>query len=752
MAKSDKVAIQLAPKRGNIRVLLSVTFGLIIEARGQQLDLSCSTTLADLLRSGFNYWDLNGYKVTCPSHCEPIQGTPICDSDAVTPYFAESSRICPAAFAEGWPGGWYTMHVGTCEYELRGDTVQSIQPDALITARKAAAHEQSHNYTDANLSSVTISPGAEPTASPTIRADTVRVGGGHGVSFQCPANYHAVQYCGSGENLDCDGYSSWMLCEKLPSAYVSSTSVWYTTTGGQQFELHCPSGHVVTGGCFSGSACDCLGARLKLRCTKFDLVDTYGHEMLDAAGMFECRRLKDSQAITGICNSGSDFDCLSTTHAVEYFRNIHRYTAAVKLSQPLTRSPTITRSPTESPTESPSESPPQKGGKSASMSNGDILMIVIFPLLAMLGCSVLAYRRGIGCFDRFRRNNILLQDANEALFDANNDGEQDIQVGNGAMLDNGQPDNGFANNVNERNFHACLICGDEFDADADAGVCCSGNPAHALCNGCFTVFVKSLQSEREIFSCRFFGPDGRTRCASEPFRMEVIQKHLSGADFREYVTAQRLLCERQTEIAVEKKYQIEIKQARQQAYDAARDPVKIIRLEAKRIFGEVLITLPNTPQSRVKENLADQCPHCGYVYNGVVGCMDVQCSNDSCRKHFCGWCLEAHIPDNATFRQRHDIVKNCKFSRNRESSYCVGDYDAVCFERHRSRLEDHLDTLHPVIAKGVVAVCAKDLSRCGFKSLVDAWARHRSEHGDFDEKRAPVALAVQSGLKGRHYR
>ena len=296
------------------------------------LSLNCGTTLVGLLEdSAFSPY-IN-YMVTCPSDCQPIRGKPICNSDTL---YAKSSPICPAASAQGWSSPWYDMILTNCEYSLEGASERSMQSTHGNSRNFSTTHLRTQNQT------LKINRSNENPIR-TINANTVRVGGKHGEKFPCPDHYYAVQYCGSGQNLDCDGLSSWMLCEELPTSTVNSSTDWYSTTGDQQFTLDCPEGYVVTGGCFSGSAKDCEGERLKLRCTMFNSVTVYGTQNYKKGQIFECPQLQPNQAITGICNSGSNPDCLGS-HAIEYFRSINTDTWAFQLFQPPTSSPT--RSPT----------------------------------------------------------------------------------------------------------------------------------------------------------------------------------------------------------------------------------------------------------------------------------------------------------------------------------------------------------------------------------------------------------------------
>ena len=85
-------------------------------------------------------------------------------------------------------------------------------------------------------------------------------------------------------------------------------------------------------------------------------------------------------------------------------------------------------------------------------------------------------------------------------------------------------------------------------------------------------------------------------------------------------------------------------------------------------------------RTKIRSFITDQmtlyCPHCGTAFYDFEGCFVIQCASSSCRKLFCGWCLET----STNSKESHEHVKNCPFNVR------PGHYHGTLEDFHRNNL------------------------------------------------------------------
>lgn len=131
----------------------------------------------------------------------------------------------------------------------------------------------------------------------------------------CPVYYAATGLCGSGKNADCNGYHFRLHCCNLNSG-VQSNCQWSGAKYGVLWK--CPSGQIMGGGCGSGRNADCskTGTKqyIETLCCDYDgvTVDSSSYTISGRYGeVVEC---PTGHVITGMCGSGSNGDCSNNNY------------------------------------------------------------------------------------------------------------------------------------------------------------------------------------------------------------------------------------------------------------------------------------------------------------------------------------------------------------------------------------------------------------------------------------------------------
>ena len=134
----------------------------------------------------------------------------------------------------------------------------------------------------------------------------------HGDKTICPAYYVAKGVCGSGGNLDCDGFSFELQCCNIN---IVQQNCAFVAGGYGQFAT-CLKGQMVGGGCGSGKNLDCghsgISSASEALCCDYDgivLEDGEDSTYVIKGGYGERVVCPKGSAVTSICGSGSKLDC-----------------------------------------------------------------------------------------------------------------------------------------------------------------------------------------------------------------------------------------------------------------------------------------------------------------------------------------------------------------------------------------------------------------------------------------------------------
>ena len=91
---------------------------------------------------------------------------------------------------------------------------------------------------------------------------------------------------------------------------------------------------------------------------------------------------------------------------------------------------------------------------------------------------------------------------------------------------------------------------------------------------------------------------------------------------------------------------------------------------------EVDSELKTLIRSFITDQMTMYCPHCSAAFYDFEGCFVIHCASSSCRKLFCGWCLET----STNSKELHEHLKNCPFNVK------PGHYYGTIEDFHRNNL------------------------------------------------------------------
>jgi hypothetical protein len=140
--------------------------------------------------------------------------------------------------------------------------------------------------------------------------------GGYGADIVCDQpNSFVTQFCGSGENADCSGYTAnhtsaygILQCATSSVDLGRKSDKWIPTTS--SYTMMCPVGTVLTGACVSGSGADCDGKFGKIRCTDYERLKPSNDAPGKVSGYFQTPVLGPGAVGVGVCNGGKNAgDC-----------------------------------------------------------------------------------------------------------------------------------------------------------------------------------------------------------------------------------------------------------------------------------------------------------------------------------------------------------------------------------------------------------------------------------------------------------
>lgn len=137
----------------------------------------------------------------------------------------------------------------------------------------------------------------------------------YGSTATCPAGLAVSQYCGSGENANCDGNYGWIQCDVPFDQDMSKSSYTIQRTDVSETSA-CDANFVITSICFSGKNSDCDGFRSVIGCTPV-LGSTQDPQSMCAADPskgddFVSIVAPAMYALTAYCNGGENQDCTCT--------------------------------------------------------------------------------------------------------------------------------------------------------------------------------------------------------------------------------------------------------------------------------------------------------------------------------------------------------------------------------------------------------------------------------------------------------
>ncbi len=237
----------------------------------------------------------------------------------------------------------------------------------------------------------------------------------------------------------------------------------------------------------------------------------------------------------------------------------------------------------------------------------------------------------------------------------------------------------------------CVSCMD----DCAEGVACSTGE-HFLCSPCLADYIRT-QAEGEDVSDRMRGEDLLCivpNCQSDPLEdhliMEVISKQKNFTKC--FLRLKKKAIETAAFSEVERR--------------VAREKAELARL--------LKDDVPEYHRRHIQEDILTlRCPRCKQAFNDFNGCLDLECSRQGCKIHFCGLCL-ADCGDDA-----HAHVANCAANPNQDKSVFVSAevYARVQKERRQKMLTDYLNNtiVDKAIRAEVIRRAGKDFQDLGLK-------------------------------------
>mmetsp|Transcript_39773 Transcript_39773/g.78214 ORF Transcript_39773/g.78214 Transcript_39773/m.78214 type:complete len:314 (+) Transcript_39773:1-942(+) len=235
----------------------------------------------------------------------------------------------------------------------------------------------------------------------------------------------------------------------------------------------------------------------------------------------------------------------------------------------------------------------------------------------------------------------------------------------------------------------CLVCGE--DGSLASGVECDGKEPHFQCNDCFAGYVANESTDElrllEKRDCKVLCPVHKTdpaTCASQPFKDDVVARHVTGEVFQTYLKARKQLVEKQVseEMTREHEQKMQAEFARLAKLDEKSRQVE----QAYRHICEQILT--------------NRCPRCHIAFHDIDDrhCFAMKCSNCPC--NFCGWCLADCGTD------AHSHVLRCKFSKEPGELFStLAKFEAAHKERKTRLLLQYLAALPPEVKQDVIVRC-----------------------------------------------
>lgn len=165
---------------------------------------------------------------------------------------------------------------------------------------------------------------------------------------------------------------------------------------------------------------------------------------------------------------------------------------------------------------------------------------------------------------------------------------------------------------------SCIICLENYPENG--GTCCKRN--HFVCDPCLGDAVAAALLDPTSAVC--VSEDGSMACMKPDCDFKIsgadTAKHVPKEAFQKLLKIVQNHLERRLAIETEQKIEQSVKRALQQS---------VLERTTKYHVWHI--------QNRL---LCICCPTCSTVFTDFSGCCALQCSNQNCAYHFCGWCLD----------------------------------------------------------------------------------------------------------------
>jgi hypothetical protein len=190
----------------------------------------------------------------------------------------------------------------------------------------------------------------------------------------------------------------------------------------------------------------------------------------------------------------------------------------------------------------------------------------------------------------------------------------------------------------------CVSCMEE----CVEGVACAGEEPHFLCTPCLADYIRT-QQEGEDVTDRMRGESLLCivpNCQSDPLEDHLIAGVL--AKHKNFYACFLKLKKKAIETAALSDLDRRVRAEKAELARLLKDDVAEYH---RRHIQEEILTL--------------RCPRCHQAFNEFNGCLDLECSRQGCKAHFCGLCLADCGQD------AHPHVARCNLNPNADKDYFV---------------------------------------------------------------------------------
>ena len=258
----------------------------------------------------------------------------------------------------------------------------------------------------------------------------------------------------------------------------------------------------------------------------------------------------------------------------------------------------------------------------------------------------------------------------------------------------------------------CVICQDS--VDECTAVLCDGSEPHAMCRGCFSMYVSSESTKEVRILCATGGkiqcPLVVTKhCDAKEFDTKAIASTVSSEAFDHFMASHKDMVEQQVILKMESDNRRKL--------DTEVDRILQMDEDSRRV---------HVARTHVVDNILSlSCPRCRQVFMDFSGCFSLKCSRCGCG--FCAWCLKDcgrdahdHLIDKLCLGPGKDAIdkmNNTKLQVSNRMYGNVAQYKQQHLNRRAALLRTYMDILDADLQVKVVEACKNDLADIGLLEM-----------------------------------